>query len=76
MRHTTKFLVTVLGKVLRTAVFSSVNEGNPEHVTAYCVLRLTHGRVDGQTLLTYMQNRQTWGDYIENQINAMALPRD
>jgi hypothetical protein len=29
MRHTTKFLVTLIGKVLRTSVFSSVNEGNP-----------------------------------------------
>ena len=29
MRHTIKFLVTLLGKVLRTSVFSSVNEGNP-----------------------------------------------
>ena len=29
MRHTIKFLVTLLGKVLRTSMFSSVNEGNP-----------------------------------------------
>ena len=29
MRHTITFLVTLLAKVLRTSVFSSVNEGNP-----------------------------------------------
>ena len=29
MRHTVKFLCTVLRKVLQTAIFSAINEGNP-----------------------------------------------
>ena len=55
----------------------SVNEGNPEHVTAYCVLRLTHGRVDGQTLLTYLQNRQTdIGHGARSMLEYWAVPKN
>ena len=55
----------------------SVNEGNPEHVTAYCVLRLTHSRVDGQTLLMYLQNRQTdIGHGARSMLEYWAVPKN